>query len=305
MASNIQWTDETWNPIVGCSRISSGCANCYAAEAAKSPRLQQFSQYQTVKEWNGITEFVQSQLLKPLSWRSPKKIFVCSMSDLFHENTPFEWINKVFAVMALCPQHTFQVLTKRPERMLEYFTETPNLDTIISTSRLSMHHVQARFPLPNVWLGTTCENQAMVDKRVPLLSQVPAVVRFLSCEPLLSPINLSAHLAIEWSEIAEDWIEAWPGQQCYSQKIQWVIIGGESGQNARPCHLDWMRSLVNQCQQAQIPVFIKQLGSHPINSKPYIDGMTNTHYPLKLKDRKGGNIEEWPDQLRVREFPNE
>lgn len=279
----IQWTDETWNPIVGCSRISPGCQRCYAAAAAKSARLQQFPQYQKVKEWDGSVEFVKNQLLKPLSWKNPKRIFVCSMSDLFHENVPFEWIDQVCGIAAMCPQHTFQILTKRPQRAKEYFEDRANnLDTFISTSNLSMKHVVARLPLPNVWFGVTCENQAMADERIPLLLQIPAAIRFLSCEPLLGEIDLSQWL---YADI--------PGKPRLNQ-INWCIIGGESGPGARACSIDWMRSLVRQSQEAEIPVFVKQLGSNCCTMPGLAFGYS---------DRKGGNIAEFPEDLKIRQFP--
>ena len=123
--TNIQWTNESWNPIVGCSKISEGCANCYAETGANSGRLQQFKQYQKVAKWNGQVEFVENQLLKPLKWKKPQRIFVCSMSDLFHQNIPNSWIDRIFAVISVCQKHTFQILTKRPHRMQEYFASLP------------------------------------------------------------------------------------------------------------------------------------------------------------------------------------
>jgi protein gp37 len=286
MPTNISWTDETINPIVGCSRVlgSPGCAKCYAASAAKSPRLQHFPQYQAVSEWDGTVQFVESQLLKPLSWKKPKKIFVCSMADLFHENVPFEWIDKVMAVVALCPQHTFQVLTKRPERALQYFSQ-PKLwvkwyeaalahlwgaigENFGGLINLQQYFIEQHFPLPNCWIGTSTENQVMADKRIPILLQIPAAVRFLSCEPLLGEINL---------------------------KIipNWVICGGESGTDSRPCHVEWLKSIVQQCQSAKTPVFVKQLGANA-----YYQGQR-----FQTRDKKGGEIEEFPQQLKIREFP--
>lgn len=273
--STIQWTDETWNPVVGCSKISEGCLHCYAAEAAKSARLQQFNQYKKVGGWNGITEFVESQLTKPLHWRSPKKIFAGSMTDLFHENTPFSWVDRIFEVIAKCPQHTFQILTKRPERMAQYFEKgfvkyTKNL--VEFDDSLGEQREFAYFPLSNVWLGTTVENQAMADKRIPILEKIPAAVRFLSCEPLLEQIHFDVLTGIDW-----------------------VITGGESGNKSRPCDVDWIRSIVTQCDEQNVPVFVKQLGSYAWQDSER----------LKLKSRKGGEIDEFPEDLKVREFPNE
>lgn len=290
MGTLISWTDESWNPIVGCSKISAGCVNCYAAEAAKSARLQQFPQYQKVKKWDGTVEFVESQLLKPLNWRSPKKIFTCSMSDVFHENALDEWRDRAFAIMALAQQHTFQILTKRPDIMLKYISELNvlrlkrSLPTNIEYSRLDF----VKLPLENVWLGVSVENQKAADERIPLLLQTPAAIRFLSCEPLLEEINIWRSLPIrEYSGIPTKEKLLFPG-------INWVICGGESGSRARPCHIDWIRSLVQQCQDAEIPVFVKQLGSNAYLQQS----------KLKLRDRKASDISEWPEDLRIQEFPN-
>jgi protein gp37 len=170
-------------------------------------------------------------------------------------------------------------------------------------ARNSDHSVELQWTMPdNIWLGVSCENQAMADKRIPLLMQIPAKVRFLSCEPLLEPINLSKFLPIEWSEIAEDWIESWPGIGSYSTNDypSWVIAGGESGAGSRPCHIDWIRDIASQCQSAKVPVFIKQLGSNAIATRSDNTG----NYKLKLKDRKGSDILEWFDDLRLQQFPN-
>lgn len=325
--SAIQWTDETYNPIVGCSRISAGCKNCYAADAAKSARLQQFPQYQKVKDWNGVTEFVESQLLKPLSWKKPKKVFVCSMSDLFHESVPFEWIDQIFAVMAIAPQHTFQILTKRPKRMLEYFLDyrcdmAPRWVEIQGTKQVI--DLGRSLPLPNVMLGVSVENQQAAGDRIPLLLQAPATKRFLSCEPLLELVSLKSWLRKEVGKgvcsickkdsilyVAKDSIE----KLAVANKvaclnclpfIDWVICGGESGAGARPCHINWLRSLVKQCNETSTKVFVKQLGSVSVVDSPiFLEGIgiKSSYAPIKLRDRKGGNIEEFPEDLRVREFP--
>jgi len=302
MTTNISWTDETWNPLVGCSKISAGCKNCYAESASKSARLQQFSQYQTVKDWDGTIEFVENQLLKPLSWKASKKVFVCSMSDIFHANVEDEWLDKIFAVMAIASQHTFQILTKRPERMQEYLSYPKTLQRIGTwiAADLKSHYGlvglnhsvfdKFRLPLPNVWLGTSVENQKAADSRIPSLLMTPASVRFLSCEPLLEAIKIEDYLRPDTEELGH------PG-------IDWAIVGGESGTGARPCHIDWIRSLVQQCQKTETAVFVKQLGAVPIKTETYIVDVATTNHQLKLKDRKGGNIDEFPEDLRVREFP--
>ena len=287
--TTIAWTDETINPIVGCSRVagSPGCERCYAATAAKTARLQQFPQYQKVAKWNGTVEFVESQLIKPYEWKKSKKIFICSMADIFHENVPFDWVEEIFYMIENCPQHTFQILTKRPERMIEFF------DWYIA--RNSDHSVELQWTMPdNIWLGVSCENQAMADKRIPLLMQIPAKVRFLSCEPLLEPINLSKFLPIEWSEIAEDWIESWPGIGSYSTDYpNWIIVGLESGSNARRCDLQAVHSIINQCQTAKVKVFCKQLGT--------VWAKESGTYK---QDRKGASPELWDKSFNVQEFPN-
>lgn len=179
MSTNIKWTDETWNPLTGCSKISLECVNCYAEVAAKSARLQQFEQYQKVKSWDGTIFFAESQLAKPLHWKKPRKIFVCSMSDLFHPNVKMDWTDKIFEVIEGCPQHIFQLLTKRPERMRNYLEQFKNN------------------PLPNAWVGTTAGTQETANQRIPFLQQTPAAVRFLSCEPLLGRIDLDLR-GIHW-----------------------------------------------------------------------------------------------------------
>ena len=278
MTTKIQWTQETWNLIVGCSRISEGCKNCYAATAAKSARLQQFSQYQKVKDWDGRVEFVESQWLKPLGWKQPKLIFGPSMSDPWHKNVPDEWVDKKLAVAVLCPQHTFQILTKRPDRMEKYFASTEErliainywVSQILGKPFDTFESRLLKLPLPNVWLGTSVENQDAANKRIRYLIDTPAV-RFLSLEPLLEQVDLS------------EWLP--------SGKLHQLIIGGESGTGARECNLDWIRFLVNQGLTAKVDVFVKQLGSCPM------DG----NIKLKLADKKGGDLTGFPE-LNIRQL---
>lgn len=281
--SKIEWTNKTWNPVRGCTKISPGCKNCYAETFAE--------------RWRGIPghpyeqgfdlRLVPEKLDEPLKWIKPQKIFVNSMSDLFHEGVPWEYVDQVFAVMALCPHHTFQILTKRPERMYEYLSRRPEY-LIEHWSRQAVRITQVPcadfaveerpFPLPNVWLGVTTENQEYADKRIPLLLQTPAAVRFLSCEPLLEPVNLVGN------GYGPNWLEGWevapehdPSCNGYCDrcpipvqvrinKIDWVIAGGESGHGARPMHPDWVRSLRDQCQQAGIPFFFKQWGEWVVST---------------------------------------
>ena len=187
--TGISWTDCTWNPVTGCTPASEGCANCYAERMHKRGIFGKMP-------FSKVT-LHPDRLEIPLHWRKPRKIFVCSMSDLFHDDIPDDFIDKVFAVMALCLQHTFQVLTKRPVRMLEYMSN-PTRGYLITDAASKYFHkdfdpvkMERSFPFPNAWLGVTVENQARADERIPLLLQTPAAVRFVSCEPMLSPINLT------------------------------------------------------------------------------------------------------------------
>jgi len=196
-------------------------------------------------KWNEKTHFVELALEKPLHWKKARRIFVCSMGDLFHESVPFEWIDKVFAVMALCPQHTFQVLTKRPARMAEYI-DSLDQDCQYRGKILDFDAIQvgSRWPLENLWLGVTAENQEMADKRIPILLQIPAAKRFVSVEPMLGPVDLEALAFIT---------------PLKHKLLDWVIIGAESGPNRRKCECEWVDGLKIQCQQAGVPVFVKQI----------------------------------------------
>lgn len=253
--TKIEWTNETWNPTTGCDKVSQGCKNCYAATVAK--RFWGERKFTDVK-------MHEDRLTIPMKWKQPKMIFVDSMSDLFHDDVAVSFIDKVFTVIAHCPQHTFQILTKRPERLKDYFQgRVENLAQGIINAIDSMGWLQISYErayelaemikkgLPNVWLGVSCENQATADERIPLLLQVPAAVRFLSCEPLLGEIDLTK-IDVQPTGIKnKTWIRP---------AIHWVIVGGESGHGARPMHPDWVRSLRDQCQAADVPFFFKQWG---------------------------------------------
>jgi protein gp37 len=249
----------------------------------------------TDHRWTGKVKLVDAALDLPLRWRSPRRIFVNSTSDLFHEKVPDEWIDNVFAVMALAPQHTFQVLTKRPERMREYLTR-PNVSVRIGLDALELVlEAHARtpsstlgegvtikatdinpggltlWPLPHVWLGTSIEDQATADRRIPHLLDTPARVRFLSCEPLLGPVDLDMILTPEMGIYALSGIRSdGSGPSGFSQgpRIDWVIVGGESGPGARPMHPAWARRLRDQCQAAGVPFFFKQWGEWAPDTGP-------------------------------------
>lgn len=294
--TKIEWTDATWNPVTGCSVHSAGCTNCYAMKLAGT-RLKHVESRKGLTDmtkagpvWNGQVRFNESEINKPLHWRKPRMIFVCAHGDLFHESVPDEWIDRVFAVMALCPQHTFQVLTKRSDRMREYMESIDNgdgtrisgmRDALVEGAAQKLHHertgdksvsewLSVQLPLPNVWLGVSVEDQKAADERVPDLLQTPAAVRWLSCEPLLGPVVLNRKAYPE--SHYEDWLrgEAWDGvngllnQEIWGQehgpKLDWIVVGGESGHGARPMHPDWARSLRDQCADAGVPFFFKQHG---------------------------------------------
>jgi protein gp37 len=250
MADNtkIEWTDATWNPLRGCTRVSEGCRNCYAEGVAA--RFSGPGQaYEGLAKrtrggprWTGKVAFAGEQtLLQPLRWRRPRQIFVNSMSDLFHEAVPDELIDRIFAVMALAPQHTFQVLTKRPERMRVYL----NVPERVGKWLNAMDALDERgsnaftsFPLPNVWLGTSVEDKYVALVRGAALKACPAAVRFWSAEPLLGDLGYLSHAIMP----------------------DWIIAGGESGPRARPMHPDWVRDLRDRCAAAGVPFFFKQWG---------------------------------------------
>ncbi len=314
--TGIEWTEMTWNPVVGCTRVSSGCDHCYAFQlhdqrhiawkrgrwpTAPAQYHQPFSKVQLLPE----------RLDDPLRWRKPRRVFVNSLSDLFHPDVPDAYIARVFAVMAEARRHTFQVLTKRPDRMAHLITQwyTPQAGAPAAGPAGG-----PAGPLPNVWLGVSVEDQAAADERIPLLLQTPARIRFLSCEPLLGSLNLVDYLQLTDANQMTD--ERWEthgwgydrntggfmgvaprGSIPYNPRpgLDWVIIGGESGHHARAMDMAWAQSLVEQCAAAGIAVFMKQLGS--VAAKR-----------LGLRDRHGGDPSEWSDNtllapLCQREWP--
>jgi protein gp37 len=304
-SSNIEWTDASWNCLAGCEAVSPGCAHCYAATMTR--RLEAMGQADytgltTAKHFNGTVRCLPDKLTIPLKWRKPRRVFVNSMSDLFHEDVPDEFIDRVFAVMAVCPQHTFQVLTKRAERMSDYCRRLPATyihqvaDDFGALSELRDIH----FPLPNVWLGVSAEDQQRADERIPWLLKTPAAVRFVSAEPLLGPIDFLSWLALGPGKAA--WHLATYGD---SQPLHWIIVGGESGSGARPCNADWVRSIVGQCKAAGVVAcFVKQMGSNLVDGGIRLDGTRTDPQRVLLSSRKGGDPTEWPGDLRVREFPD-
>lgn len=210
--SHIEWTEATWNPVTGCTKISQGCKNCYAERLAKRLQAMGMERYR-----NGFRVTLHKDLVDlPLTWKQPRLIFVNSMSDLFHEKVPLNFIQQVFRTMERCPNHTFQILTKRSSRLAE---------------------MAGRLPWPkNVWMGVSVEDSRVVH-RINDLQKIPAAVRFLSCEPLIGPID-----------------------ELPLKSIHWVIVGGESGPGARPLKREWVESILDQCRDAEIPFFFKQWG---------------------------------------------
>ena len=285
----IEWTDASWNPIRGCTRVSEGCRHCYAETVAArwSGPGQPYEGLASFVDrpgrarearWTGDVRLIDAHLRDPLRWQRPRKVFVNSMSDLFHEGVPDLWIDRIFAVMALAPRHSFQILTKRPQRMRDYMTSLTLARLIAATNDLPADPIAAPdWPLPNVWLGVSIEDQAAADARVPILLQTPAAVRFVSAEPLLGPIDLTAlHWTDEDAEIrydaltAEAWVEnstsasAYTNQADGNTRLDWVIAGGESGPQARPMHPGWPRELRDQCADAGVAFFFQQWGEwHP------------------------------------------
>lgn len=225
--TKIEWTDATWNPVTGCSKVSEGCRHCYAERLI--PRA-----YGSERKFTDVRCHPE-RLDQPLRWRKPRRIFVNSISDLFHEAVPEEFIWKVFESMNDASWHIFQILTKRPHRMRKFLEKWVSVKT----------YAYGPFPWPYIWLGVSVEDQQTADQRIPLLIQTPAAVRWISAEPLLGPILL-------------DGLRRTPGNSY--PKLDWVVVGGESGPNARPMHPDWARSLRDQCIAAGVPFFFKQWG---------------------------------------------
>ncbi|TIR00865.1 DUF5131 family protein [Mesorhizobium sp.] len=266
--SAIEWTDATWNPITGCSVVSPGCTNCYAMKLAGT-RLKNIASRKGLTRdskagpvWTGEVRLNRPWLWQPFDWKKPRRIFVCAHGDLFAENVPDEWILDVFTVMAAADHHTYQVLTKRTERMREFVSRRDLLDDIYGnwyTFSGGAREVQS-WPLHNVWLGTSTEDQKRADERLPELLATPAKVRFVSAEPLLGPLDISKYMRPLCDRCPPWEVPCRIGCQ-HCTRLDWVIVGGESGPGARPMHADWARSLRDQCVNNRVPFFFKQWGS--------------------------------------------
>ena len=305
----ISWTDETWNPVRGCSRVSEGCRNCYAERTAarfagRTTRYaagyvnidQPFYGFVRITnghpQWTGKVELVEKHLEDPLHWKTPRRVFVNSMSDLFHEDLDVLDVLRIVCVIQEAEQHDFQVLTKRADRMAFL---VPWMRQALAQDYERWNGGRFRWPIPNMWLGVSVEDREN-KRRIDVLRKTPAAIRFLSIEPLIEDIG-ELDLA----------------------GIHWVIVGGESGPHARPFDIQWAYSIVRQCVDAGVPCFVKQLGAVPVDSRWMYGvtaledkraiaagralGLATPPNLLLLKDRKGGDWDEWPEDLRVREFP--
>lgn len=273
--TKIEWCDASWSPVSGCTKVSAGCANCYAERMVSRFGDKIHGGFKP-DPYSDPTPFSQvvshpDRLGQPLAWRKPRRVFVCSMGDLFHENVPDGFIDKVFAAMALSPQHTFMLLTKRPQKMLEWFNYNAccrDRQDRVSEACCDYFQLDSEaddptdcWPLPNVWLGVSAENQETADERIPLLLQTPAAIHFVSVEPMLGPVSLSLTTpeGVLYNTLLR---EGGLGENCSRDtetRLDGVICGGESGPGARPMHPDWARSLRDQCQAAGVPFFFKQM----------------------------------------------
>ena len=339
--SKIEWTDTSWNPIIGCSRVSKGCEHCYAETIAGRFGNGKPTVYSGLTQivngrprWTGQIKETKT-LLDPLKWRPilqndgtaypsselagkppyrPRRIFVNSMSDLFHENVTDEQRDKIFAVMALCPQHTFQVLTKRPQRMLEYLVTGSMArvrEAMIGFQAQRIHQQQTEepvlgwsgLPMPNVMLGVSVENQPTADERIPLLLETPAAIRFISAEPLLGPLDIRSWIGLECrhqDSYAEPDTGATVCRKCEDQALlDWVICGGESGPRARPMHPAWARKVRDDCKNSVTPFFFKQWGEFAPIESPIENPQSNVRGQCRLVQMDGTHF----DRIFLEDIP--
>jgi protein gp37 len=300
--TTIEWATDVWNPVTGCTKVSEGCRHCYAERLVQRfgtrvhglHRLPEFrADVERICTPPKFTHVIchQDKLDQPLHWRNPRRVFVCSMGDLFHESVPSVFIRSVFQTMALARQHAFLVLTKRPQRML---------DIISGWACAGLTLREGCGPvLPNVSLGVSVEDQVTAEQRIPLLLQTPAALRFVSCEPMLGPVDLTrlGPLGESTDALRGELYVQDSGPFRIAAHVDWVICGGESGPGARPCEVRWIESVVDQCTAAGVPVFVKQLGGDP----RWIGASSR---PIEHARGKNADPEQWPESLRVREVPN-
>lgn len=285
--SAIEWTDATWNPVTGCTRVSPGCAHCYIE---RTPPFRMEGRHFTHGA-DGATTGVRlhpDRLEQPLHWRKPRRVFVNSLSDLFHEDIPDHFIADVFDTMRQAPQHVFQVLTKRPERARDWY---------MRYAAAFERFVDGAWPLPNLWLGVSIEN-ARHTWRADVLREIPTAVRFISAEPLLGSLFEKPRITrkLGWDDGDLDPIRS--GHRPLDLTgIDWCIVGGESGPGARPMHPDWARQIRDACRGEDVAPFVKQLGS--VWAKQH----SARGLDCGPADSKGGDWDHWPPDLRVRDFP--
>lgn len=322
MSTKIPWTNETWNFQGGCTPVSPGCLNCAAARSAEDCTKhwgnKKYEGLTANGKWTGELRFFPEELEKPLHWKKPRMVFPAFMSDLFHESVPFKWLAKVLAVMLLSPQHQFQILTKRPERMKEFFQwiiDESNRQRFINEEAFIMDLAKINasqkklkeanqfwesnysqkdrgmldspvpYPYPNLWLGVTAENQEQADKRIPILLQVPAAKRWISIELCSEEIVLPK--MEEWQNCitCDGGCEKHPicatGTRL-NHLINWIIVGCESGPKRRPCKPEWIKSIINQCKASDVSVFVKQ---------------------IEINGKVEHNINKFPKELQYQEFP--
>ncbi|MEW6424996.1 MAG: phage Gp37/Gp68 family protein [Bacillota bacterium] len=259
--TKIEWTEYSWNPVTGCTKISPGCANCYAERFAH--RLAGRFGYPPDKPFKVTIR--PDRLKEPLRWKKSRTVFVSSRGDLFHEDVPSTFIADIFDTIQKAKQHTFLILTKRPERMRFFLQKNGP--------------IFGKEPLPNVWLGVSVENQQYADERIPILLQIPAAVRFISVEPMLSSVDLRSYL---WPEFSQE-VKTWPDDN--RARIGWIIAGGETGPDARPVHPNWVRSIRNQAVVAGVPFFFKSWREWQL---------FKLAEPLDVRNKKTGDFETWP-----------
>lgn len=323
--TSIEWCEFSINPIrarnkatgrVGhfCEKISPGCGHCYASDWNED-RFGTKLPYLPV--WRDSVEiFLDEGKLKEVERRKkPTTYFWCDMTDIFFDAHPDAWLDQCFATMARTPHHTHQVLTKRAGRMAAYLTAEAGARVWGLAGSGGLLGESQPWPQANVWLGVSVENQEAADERILHLLKIPAAVRFLSVEPLLESVDLSPWLYSGHDRAGMDrqYLSPLPGTDAaknWHAKVDWVIVGGESGHDARPCQLDWIRSIRDQCEAAGVACFIKQLGACASDEVNGIAGRSlavpeeaSPLVSLRLRDPKGGDMSEWPDDLRVREFP--
>lgn len=335
--SKIEWTGKTWNPIrarnretgkVGwhCEKVSPACANCYAetmnVQGGNNPGRFGTGIRYAVDQTSKIEFFLDEKtLMAPLHWKKPTSIFPCSMTDLYGSWVPDEWLDQIYAVIAITEQHTYQILTKRPERRREYMKDSAPLRNgrvchqfgeLMRRSKMGSA-IWTGWPLPNVWEGISVGNQEEADKMIPILLDTPAAVRWVSYEPALAGVDFTSYLTAS-CDMGHAHSAKWRGTSCVtcdgiiSGGLDWLVVGGESGPGARPFNVQWARDVIAQCKASGVPCFVKQFGSAPHCDKARIshrgDPLPSTDgFWRFLNDRKGGDMSEWPEDLRVREYP--